>query len=466
MLFHRKTFADVIKSMTPYEGNVYFRDSAEKGAFEVICLKGTKFTSEKILMKAVFQSEDAGIFSGDVGVIGEPFYANAQDVLAAIAGKDPFAEYKDGLFDGVAVDRYFDGASANTHGRILLRESLDYYDKWQKNSVFHLKIHAEEHRIVARNIKNFPTAEAARYSMNSVCFHFNAEDDIQLAATDGKSLAVYYLPGKTVAEATWTVPPDMLFVPPYNYDSVTFTFSKEAVSMLVHGRPEDPVITAYAVALEWQRLREIRKEMEQKLAGGGTTREESEASIKECLEKGPEQVFANYGRVIPYNNTERMILDRNEIMLGLEKLKRSLYNPRYGGSKVFVIDALDPENIFLTSVTDISDYDVSYTQAKLPLKKAETSHPIRTLFTLESFVKCCLEGGDKIELKFQNARAAFMTEGADYFKGHSVNVKKIFMPFCIPKYFNDYGFAPEVKTEITEPSEDAGEDDEGEDSDG
>jgi hypothetical protein len=449
MLFKRKTFVDVIKSMTPYDNKLYFRDSVEKGMFEVLCLKKTRFSSGMVLMKAVFQTEDASIFSDNVSVIGEPFYADAQNVLTALAGKEAFAEYKDGFFDGISVYRGSVPLSDNSDYRTRMFRELVLYHDGQKASGHTLTISAGQHHVIARNIKDFPSEDETRSFMNTVHIHFNAEDDVRIVATDGRSLAVYQFPGKfdEALLGTWTVSPDMLYVPPYNYESVTYDFSKEVVSASIHGRPDDPVITVYDVPLEWRRLKDLRKDLKEAILTGRKTQEEVDEAIQECIDQGPQSNYPNYLRVIPENNTENIVIDRNEITLGLEKLKRSLYADRSYKSKIFIIDALDPENKFLTSMTNMDSWGISYIDSKLPLKKVEVSHPIRLFLNVALFEKCCLEGSDKAEFRIQTAKRALITEGVDFSKGCSVNVKKIFMPYGIPDSFGDYGEDPKKEPE-------------------
>jgi hypothetical protein len=446
MLFHRKTFINTVKAMTPYEDMLYFRNAAEKGMFEVCCLKKTKFCSGRILLKTVFETEDVNIFSDDVGAIGEPFYANIRDVLSALAGKEPFAEYKDGMFDGVAV--------AGPRG-VSLEDSTDYkikefcqamrYHERQEKSALTFTIPAGQHRIFARNIKDFSSTDQTRQNINTVCIHFNYEDCIQVVGTDGGSLAVYRLDGKfdDSLSGAWTISPEMFFVPPYDYESVTFAFSKESVVMSVFGKPGDPVITAYDVAREWRDLQELRYQLAMAFEAGRKNQEEVDEAIRIRIEEGPEKIFPNYEKVIPDNNHETIVLDRDEINIGLEKLKRSLYTQRFGKGKVFIIDALDIGNIFLTSITNIDEYGIDYINTKLPLKRVEVSRPIRFGLLVDYFNKCCLEGGNKVEFKVRDAKGAFLVEGVDFFKGHSVDVKKLLMPFSFPRTFGDDGSAPE-----------------------
>lgn len=450
MVFLRKIFVDTIKAMPSSNGNLFFRDSDEKGTFEVICIKKSRFCNT-VLMKTVFQTEDSSIFSEDTSVIGEPFFVNAQDVLSALSGKDTFAEYKDGMFDGVFVNRsVISEVSQNrTYGQNSLRGQLEYFDA-QKKPEHKITIPAGQHRIITRNIKKFSSDEQTRASMNSVCFHFNAPGDIRVVATDGRSLAIYRIPGEFDDElsGSWTVSPEMLFSPPYSYKDVTFSFSKEMISATVFGAPEDPVITTYDIAQEWQTLKNIRDDCDELVLNGIKTQEESDEAEEMRLKKGPDAVFPNYEKVIPQNNTEKMVLDREEVSIGLEKLKRFLYKPSYDkGSKVFIINALDPKNIVLTSAIDIRDDGISFIDTSLPLKKAEVSHAICAFFYQPCFEKCCLEGDNKIEFTFQNARKAFMVEGVDFYKRQSVNVTKLFMPYTPPRTFDEYGKAPESKPE-------------------
>jgi hypothetical protein len=435
--------------MTPYDSKLYFRDSAEKGMFEVLCFKKTRFFSGMVLMKAVFQTEDASIFSDNVSVIGKPFYADAQNVLAALAGKEAFAEYKDGFFDGISVYRGIALLSDNSDYRTwTFRKSVLYYDEY-KTSGHTLTVPAGQHRIIARNIKDFPSEDETRLFMNSIHIHFNTEDNVRIVATDGRSLAMYQLPGKfdEALLGTWTVSPDMLYVPPYNYESVTYDFSKEVVSASIHGMPDDPVITVYDIPLEWQNLKALRKDLKEAILTGQKTQEEVDEAIQECIDQGPQNSYPNYLRVIPENNTENIVIDRKEVAFGLEKLKHSLYVNRHSNLKIFIIDALDPENIFLTSMTDINDRRISYIDSKLPLKKVKVSRPIRLLLNVASFEKCCLEGSDKVKFRIQNANGALITEGVDFSKGCSVNVKKIFMPYGVPNSFGDYGEDPKKEPE-------------------
>jgi hypothetical protein len=446
MLFHRKTFTETIKAMTPYEGILYFRDAAEKGTFEVCCLKKTKFFSDMVLLRVVFETEDASIFSGDVGVVREPFYANINDVLAALAGKEPFAKYEDGMFDGVAVGgkRGVSLEDDTDYKTSRFRETMKYHEG-QNKSALTFTIPAGQHRIITRYIKDFPSVDQTRHSMNTVCIHFSHKDCIRVVGTDGRSMAVYQLPGEfnEALSGTWTISPEMFFAPPHVYESVTFAFSKEAVVMSIRGRPGDPIITAYDVALEWRDLQELRYELKTAFLAGEKDQEEVDEAVKLRIDEGPKRIFPNYERVIPQDNTETIVLDRAEINLGLEKLKRSLYEARWEKKKVFIIDALDPKNIFLTSMTSVNDYGIDYIDTKLPLKKAEVSQTIRVGIIKDCFDKCCLEGGDRIEFKIRDAKRAFLVEGADFFKGHSVEVIKLFMPFSFPDTFSSNGVAPE-----------------------
>jgi hypothetical protein len=443
MLFHRKTFIATIRAMMPYDRILYFRDAAEKGTFEVCCLKKTDFFSDMILLRAVFETEDANIFSDDVGVIGEPFYTNVQDVLAALAGKESLAKYEDGMFDGVAVHRCVVSLEDDTdYETSQFREAMKYHEV-QGKSELTFTIPAGQHRIITKNIKDFPSIDRVRRNLNTVCIHFNYENCVQIAGTDGCSLAVYRLHEKFDAalSGTWTISPEMFLAPPYDYESATFALSKEAVIMSIHGWPGEPVINAYDVALEWRDLQELRRELRLAFLTGNKDQEEVDEAIKLRIDEGPKQIFPNYEKVIPSDNTETIVLDRAEVNLGLEKLKRSLYDQEK--KKVFIIDALDPKNIFLTSITGVNEYGIDYIDTKLPLKKAEVSQPIRAGITKDCFDKCCLEGGDKIEFKVRDARRAFLVEGVDFFEGHSVDVKKLFMPFIFPDTFSSNGAAPE-----------------------
>jgi hypothetical protein len=343
---------------------------------------------------------------------------------------------------------------AGKYGAVLIKRLLNYYEA-QPKPEFTLTVPVGQHRIITRNIKGFPSEDITRRSMNSICIHLNDEDDIRFIATEGRALAVFEIPGKfdKAISGTWTILPDMLYAPPYGYESVTFAFSKEVVSVSVHGVFDDPVITAYDVALEWQKLRDLRSDLKEALAEGRKDQEEVDEAIAKCLEEGPNKIFPNYERVIPSGYSEKIILDKSEITIGLEKLKRSLYSGRYDAAKVFIIDALDPKNIFLTSMTGVDDSGVTYIDTKLPLKKAEVSKPIRAMITKESFEKCCLEGGDKIEISVKNARTTFVLEGFDFYKGCSVKVKKLFMPFGIPATFSDDGADPAKSSEPDEPEE-------------
>jgi hypothetical protein len=284
--------------------------------------------------------------------------------------------------------------------------------------------------------------------MNSVCFHFNAPGDIRVVATDGRSLVIYRIPGEFNDELSgvWTVSPEMFFNPAYSYKDAVFSFSKEMVSATVYGAPDGPVITTYDIAQEWKTLKNIREDYRELVLTGIKTQEEADEAEKMRLEKGPDTVFPNYERVIPQNNTEKMVLDREEISIGLEKLKRLLYKPSYANSKVFIINALDPKNIVLTSATDIYDSGISFIDTSLPLKKAEVSRAICAILTQSCFEKCCLEGDNKIELAFKNAKETFMVEGVDFYKNHSVNVTKIFTLYSLPETFDEYGKAPERKS--------------------
>jgi hypothetical protein len=408
-------------------------------------------------MKAVFQTEDASIFSDDAGIIGEPFFVNAQNVLSALSGKGVFAEYKDGLFDGVSVDCSVISklSQGRTYERYNLREQLEYFDT-QKKPEHKITIPAGQHRIITRNIKNFSSDDQTRAMMNSVCFHFNGPGDIRVVATDGCSLVIYRIPGEFNDELSgaWTVSPEMLFSPAYNYKDAAFSFSKEMVSATVYGAPDGPVITTYDIVQEWKTLKNIREDYRELVLAGVKTQKEADEAEKMRLEKGPDTVFPNYERVIPQNNTEKMVLDREEISIGLEKLKRLLYKPSYDNRKVFIINALDPKNIALTSATDICDRGISFTDTSLPLKKAEVSRAICAILTQSYFEKCFLEGDNKIEIAFKNAKEAFMVEGVDFYKNHSVDVTKIFMPYSLPETFDKYGKAPDTRPEEETDNED------------
>jgi hypothetical protein len=458
MLFQRKIFVDTIKSMPSRDGKLFFRDSDEKGAFEVICIKKSRFYNT-VLMKAVFQTEDFGIFSDDAGVIGEPFFVDAQDVLSALSGKDAFAEYKDGLFDGVSVgcSVISNLSQERSYNKYDLRKHLNYFGALKKPNL-KITIPAEEHRIITRNIKNFSSDDQIRSFMNSICFHFNAPGNIRVVATDGRSLAVYRIPGAFDDELSglWTISPEMLFAPAYNYENAVFSFSKEMVSATVYGAPDNPVITTYDIAQEWRSLKDIRDNYKGFVLDGLKTQKEADEAEKMRLEEGPDTVFPNYERVIPQNNTEKMVLDREEIGLGLEKLKRLLYKPFCDNRKVFIINALDPKNIFLTSATDIDNSRISFINTSLPLKKATVSCAVRVAFSQSCFEKCCLDGNSKVELAFRNSKGVFMTEGVDFYKNHSVDVTKIFTTFSLPETFNEYGEAP---TPVSAPEEESGNED-------
>jgi hypothetical protein len=433
MIFQRKTFVDTVKSLSP-DGKLYFRDSAGKGAFEVMCLRKTKSPMEKILMKAVFQSEDFSKLFDNDGSIGEPFIADAKDVLSALAGKSDFAEYKDGLFDGVSVIRCVPQKSSdadNLNGIHNLIKLIEWHDSTYSPELS-LSIPEGQHRIIARNIKKFPSDDLTRSFMCGVCFHFKAEDDIRIAATDGRCLAVYEIQGSSsiASPSSWTVSSDMLFVPPFKYASAVYNFSKDAVSMEVRGdRYGEAVISSYDVAMEWRKLRDLRMELKS-LGPSDNKKKGIEKSIAECLENGPERIFPDYERHLPYGNTEKLVLSMEEISLALDKLKRSLYKNREGAN-LFVIDALDKENIFLTSLRGINENAINYIDTKLPLKRAEISQASRFLLNRDLFGKCCLEGKDRLEFTMKNMNAAFQSEGVDTYKGHSVKVKKVFMPCLI-----------------------------------
>jgi hypothetical protein len=349
MLFLRNVFMDTVKSMSP-GGKIFFRDSTEKGSFEVLCLKKCKGLLDKVLMKAVFQTEDSNIFSDDAGVIGEPFYADAQDVYTALAGKEQFAEYKDGLFDGVSLKSrcVLDPDKINPNNRLSADNMQWYLEQYEKSApLAAFTLPAGQHQIITRNIKKFVSDDQTRAYLCGICFHFFDKNDIRVAATNGRSLAVYKdLAGdfdESQKNSKWTVSSDMLFVPPFNYESAVVEFSKEVVKVVVRGRDFDPVVTAYAVPFEWLNLRNERHALKNAVASGEKEKiiKEHAKSIEDFL-KEPQSVFPNYIKVIPEGNTDKLILSREEITLAIEKLKRSL-----DGGRIIVIDAYDPKNIFI-----------------------------------------------------------------------------------------------------------------------
>jgi len=454
MLFERKSFMETVKAMAP-DDYVLFRDSAEKGDFEVLCVKKTKYWEKKTLMKAVFHSEDSNIYSDDVGVIGEPFLANAQDVLSALAGKDFYAEYKNGLFDGVSVFKHgFTGNDDDSpyHKITYLRKSVKEFEKEAVPELC-LTILAGQHQIITKNVKKFVSSDETRHFLNSVHFHFSGKNDIRVAATDGRSLAVYELSGEfdeAKKDSKYTVSPDMLFVPPFKYESAVYEFSKEIVRVTVRGKSSDPVISAYGVALEWMDLHNARRELnglvngDEEAVKGYTDVKKRIKTLKEEIEKYLEKGcgganFPNYEKVIPENNPEKLTFSKEEICLALEKIKRYLSK-----SGSFIIEAVD-ENVCLTSYTDMTKWKgIEYIDTKLPLKKVTVTRPVRLVFNRDCFEKCCLEGADKTEFRMKDMRSAFLTEGVDFLKGNSVKVKKIFMPNFLPEGFGIYGEAPEI----------------------
>ena len=228
----------------------------------------------------------------------------------------------------------------------------------------------------------------------------------------------------------------MFLAPAGNYESVTYRFSKDIVSMTIQGMPGDPVISAYAAAAEWDDLWLTRKELETAVEKGKKTQKKADEELKKFL-ASPRAVFPNYERVVPDDNSEKVILDREETFLCLEKLDRSLHRVRFPDGKVFTVDALDPENIFLTSPG--SDSYKDFIDTKLPLKKAEVSRPIRISFIVDAFEKCCLEGASRIEILVKNSRSIAIVKGVDFYKGHSASVKKVFIPARMPNNFSAFG---------------------------
>jgi hypothetical protein len=111
---------------------------------------------------------------------------------------------------------------------------------------------------------------------------------------------------------------------------------------------------------------------------------------------------------------------------------------------------LDTKNPFLSSMKDINDGGISLIDTKLPLKKVEVSKPVRAAIIMESFEKCCLDGGDKIEFSFRDLKTPFLVEGTDFCKGHFVKVKKVFMPYTLPDTFAKNGADPKNEEQTIE----------------
>jgi hypothetical protein len=437
MFFLRKPFLDTIKLMNPLGGALFFRDSMEEGYFEVVACRKTKYANA-VLMRALFPKEAGSIFAEDLGSIGDSFYADIGKVVSALAAKDTLAEYKEGLFDGVSVDRYVPDPDMNASSD----KDPVYWMKWheqQPEPEVKYVIPRGAHCVISHGITQFPSIDETRYTMNSVCFNFIDSNKMQIAATNGRSLAVYDLPGASNENpsGTWTVSPDMLLVPSYGYESVMYSFSKNSVSATIRGDSAYPILVIYDIAIEWQHLKAERDELLRDVLNGRRTQEDVDYLIAKIVSEGPKKVFPNYTKVIPEKFDNKLIIDKAEVELSLEKIKQFLYKEAH--NRVFIIDALDSRNIFLTSMIDTYKGPLSYISTQIPLRKAEVTHPMRVIFTRSLFEMCFLEGGEKAEFSCNNSRGAFMTEGIDFYKGSSVKVRKLFMPNTLSESFDEYG---------------------------